>query len=56
MRRRQATALIGSALLTPQGVWAQEPGRLFGLGMLSVSPPINPNWTEFFDELSRAGS
>jgi putative ABC transport system substrate-binding protein len=55
MRRRRAIAAIGGALLVPAGAWAQEPGRVYRLGVLSTGLSGGPIWAAFFDELRRAG-
>jgi putative ABC transport system substrate-binding protein len=59
MRRREFTALIGSAaalpLLRPAVARAQEPGRIYRLGILTGAARQTPRMVAFFDELKVLG-
>src|ERR1700689_5195774 len=59
MRRREFITLIGSAaavpLLRAPVVRAQEPGRIYRLGMMTGAPRQVPRMVAFFDELKTLG-
>jgi putative ABC transport system substrate-binding protein len=59
MRRREFITLIGSAaavpLLQAPVVRAQEPGRIYRLGMMTGAPRQVPRMEAFFDELKTFG-
>ena len=56
MRRRELMLLLGGAALlhTPIG-GAQEPGRVYRLGIMSGFPRENAGLEALFDELRRSG-
>ena len=47
--------LVGAALLLPCRSWAQEPVRIYHLGLLSPLPCDAPPYVALFDELRRQG-
>jgi putative tryptophan/tyrosine transport system substrate-binding protein len=55
MRRREFIALIGASVALPFAPLAQEPGRTYRVGGLSVSPRNSPAAHAMFDELRRFG-
>lgn len=56
MRRREFVALVGGAVLAgPPAAKAQEPGRTYRLGVVTISPPTTPYFAAMFDELRRLG-
>ena len=57
MRRRDLILLLadGAAFLFGSAALAQEPGRLYRLGMLSDVPREDPSMEAAFDELRRSG-
>jgi len=57
MRRRDLILLLadGAAFLFGSAALAQEPGRLYRLGMLSDVPREDPTMVAAFDELRRSG-
>jgi putative ABC transport system substrate-binding protein len=55
MKRRDFITLLGGATAWPLAARAQEAGRIYGLGVLTLTPASAPWWVAFFDELQRAG-
>ena len=56
MRRRDIITLVGRAAVAwPLAARAQEAGRTYRLGGLTVNPRDAPLWVAMFDELRRAG-
>ena len=56
MRRREFVRLIGGAgVAWPFATWAQEAGRTYRLGVVTISPRTAPYFVAMFDELRRAG-
>ena len=55
MRRREFIALMGATVTWPFAAMAQEPGRTYRLGGVSVGPRSAPYWLVMFDELRRVG-
>src|SRR6516162_11201272 len=54
-RRELLAALGGAAVLAPLAASAQEPGRIYRLGVLIPSSRDAPAVTAFFDELRHNG-
>jgi putative ABC transport system substrate-binding protein len=54
-RRELIILLGGAALLHAATAGAQEPGRVYRLGMLSYLPRESANTVALFDELRRSG-
>ena len=54
-RRELLAALGGAAVLAPLAASAQEPGRVYRLGLLIPSSRDAPAVTAFFDELRHNG-
>jgi putative tryptophan/tyrosine transport system substrate-binding protein len=55
MRRREFITLVGAAAVSPLGVQAQEAGRTYRVGGVSISPRTSPFFVAAFDELRRLG-
>jgi putative ABC transport system substrate-binding protein len=59
MKRRTFITLLGGAAAAaaswPRGGSAQEPGRTYRIGGLSIQPRTAPHYVAMFDELHRAG-
>jgi putative tryptophan/tyrosine transport system substrate-binding protein len=55
MRRRAFIALMGASVTWPFAAMAQEPGRVYRIGMLQPFPRDPPINTAFLDELRRSG-
>jgi putative ABC transport system substrate-binding protein len=54
-RRKFITLLGGAAAAWPFAARAQEPGRIYRLGNMHLSPRDAPHYVAFFDELRRLG-
>ena len=54
MRRREFVALMGASVTWPFAALAQEPGRIYRLGVLTSDPRENVA-VHFFEELRRHG-
>ena len=56
MNRREFITLVGGATVAwPLAARAQEPGRIYRLGTLQLSPRSAPNHVAFYAELQRLG-
>ena len=56
MRRREFLGVLGSAVaLAPVALLAQEPERIYRIGVMTRSPRMAVNYVAFFDELRRLG-
>ena len=56
MKRREFIALVGGVVLLPSiPAFAQDEGRVYRLGVLSITPRDTPQVSAFYDELRRAG-
>jgi len=56
MRRREFITLVGGAATAwPLGARAQQPGRIYRLGILTGLKRDSPVMIAFFEELGRVG-
>jgi putative tryptophan/tyrosine transport system substrate-binding protein len=55
VNRRAFITLLGGAAAWPVATHAQEPGRIYRLGVVHASPRDAPHHVAFFDELRRLG-
>ena len=55
MRRREFIAFMGASVTWPFAALAQQAGRTYRLGGVSVSPRNAPWFVAMFDELRRLG-
>jgi len=56
MRRRELIILLGGAALLDIPIGrAQEPGRVYRLGIMTLNLRENANYVAMFDELRRSG-
>jgi putative tryptophan/tyrosine transport system substrate-binding protein len=55
MRRRAFIAFVGAAVVWPLTAGAQQPGRVYRLGMLTGAGRASPRIAAFFDELKVLG-
>jgi putative tryptophan/tyrosine transport system substrate-binding protein len=55
MRRREFITLISASVTWPFAALAQEPGRMYRVGLLWAAPPESPVVVAFLDEMARHG-
>ena len=55
MKRRELIILLGTAAFFHAPTHAQDPGRIYRLGILAPGPRDNRGFPAFFDELRRSG-
>ena len=55
MKRRKLIILLGTAALFHAPTHAQDPARIYRLGILGPGPRDNRGFPAFFDELRRSG-
>src|SRR6516162_11103590 len=55
MRRREFIALAGASVAWPFAAVAQEPGRMYRVGLLWAATPESPVVVAFLDEMARHG-
>ena len=55
MRRREFISLLGGAVAWPLAARGQQPGGIYRLGTLNLSPRSAPNHVAFYAELQRLG-
>jgi putative ABC transport system substrate-binding protein len=55
MQRREFIKLIGGAIAWPLAARAQQPGRSYRIGGLSIQPRTAPHYVAMFEELRHAG-
>ena len=55
MRRREFIALMGASVALPFAATAQEAGRTYRLGIVTISPPNDAVFNALFDGLRRLG-
>ena len=55
MKRRELIILLGTGAFFHAPTHAQDPGRIYRLGILSPGPRDNRGFPAFFDELRRSG-
>jgi putative tryptophan/tyrosine transport system substrate-binding protein len=55
IKRREFVTLLGGAVAWPLAARGQQPGRIYRLGTLNLSPRSAPNHVAFYAELQRLG-